>query len=110
MKTNIVQFPLHAQRFPITNSETIFPLILVGNALNEKGIFNGDVAVVKQNVKVFDGDLAFVRTPFGDAVKFVRFDNRKILLDAANKRHEQLIFDVAEIEIIGRICSITRNL
>ena len=94
----------------ISSNNHYFGLKIKGLSMIEKGIFDGDIAVIKKTNTVQNGSIAAVLT-FNNEVtlKTVRVQNNKIHLIPANKNYEKKIFDLKDVQIQGTLSGLIRK-
>ena len=87
-----------------------FGLKVKGLSMIEKGIFDGDIAIIKKTNNVENGKIAAVITNDNDVtLKSIKFDNNKIYLIPANKSYDVKEYKVGEIQIQGTLSGIIRK-
>ncbi len=87
-----------------------FGLKVKGLSMIDKGIFDGDVAVIKKTTSVLNGKIAAVLTNDNEiTLKTINIDNNKIYLIPANKNFEEKIFNINEVQIQGALTGIIRK-
>ena len=87
-----------------------FGLKVKGLSMIDKGIFDGDVAVIKKTSSVLNGKIAAVLTNDNEiTLKTINIDNNKIYLIPANKNFEEKIFNIDEVQIQGTLTGIIRK-
>ena len=87
-----------------------FGLKVKGLSMIDKGIFDGDVAVIKKTSSVLNGKIAAVLTNDNEiTLKTINIDNNKIYLIPANKNFEEKIFNITEVQIQGSLTGIIRK-
>ena len=87
-----------------------FGLKVKGLSMIDKGIFDGDVAVIKKTSSVLNGKIAAVLTNDNEiTLKTINIDNNKIFLIPANKSYNEKIFDIHEVQIQGALTGIIRK-
>ena len=87
-----------------------FGLKVKGLSMIDKGIFDGDVAVIKKTSSVLNGKIAAVLTNDNEiTLKTINIDNDKIYLIPANKNFEEKIFNIDEVQIQGALTGIIRK-
>ncbi len=87
-----------------------FGLKVKGLSMIDKGIFDGDVAVIKKTASVLNGKIAAVLTNDNEiTLKTINIDNNKIYLIPANKNFEEKIFNINEVQIQGALTGIIRK-
>lgn len=81
-----------------------------GDSLVERGVFNGDMALILLTHEIKQGELAAVRTPEGMLIKFVYEEaDGRIRLESAHRNHPPRRFDAEDIEIQGRVVRTERD-
>ena len=87
-----------------------FGLKVKGLSMIDKGIFDGDVAVIKKTSSVLNGKIAAVLTNDNEiTLKTINIDNNKIYLIPANKNFEEKIFNINDVQIQGALTGIIRK-
>ena len=87
-----------------------FGLKVKGLSMIDKGIFDGDVAVIKKTSSVLNGKIAAVLTNDNEiTLKTININNNKIYLIPANKNFEEKIFNIEEVQIQGALTGIIRK-
>ena len=87
-----------------------FGLKVQGLSMIDKGIFDGDVAVIKKTSSVLNGKIAAVLTNDNEiTLKTININNNKIYLIPANKNFEEKIFNIDEVQIQGTLTGIIRK-
>ena len=94
----------------ISPNNQYFGLKVNGLSMIEKGIFDGDIAIIKKTNTVLNGKIAAVLTVDNEiTLKTVNIKNNKIHLIPANKSYSEKIFDVNEVQIQGTLTGIIRK-
>ena len=95
-----VPTPKHARK-----TDRYCSAIIVGDSLVEKGIQDGDVAVIRLTFdasEMHQGQLLAVWTPYGLLLKFVyRTLKNKVRLVSANSEYEDLFLDADDVSVQG---------
>ena len=87
-----------------------FGLKVKGLSMIDKGIFDGDVAVIKKTSSVLNGKIAAVLTNDNEiTLKTINIDNNRIYLIPANKNFEEKIFNINDVQIQGALTGIIRK-
>ena len=89
---------------PLQSSQGIYALEVQGDSMQPL-YRDGDVLIVEANAETRRGDRVVVKTREGEVTAkiLLRRTNDQIELKSINPAHENLIFDLAEIEWVGRI-------
>ena len=94
----------------ISPNNQYFGLKVNGLSMIEKGIFDGDIAIIKKTNTVLNGKIAAVLTVDNEiTLKTVNIKNNKIHLIPANKSYSEKIFDINEVQIQGTLTGIIRK-
>jgi repressor LexA len=94
----------------ISPNNQYFGLKVNGLSMIEKGIFDGDIAVIRKTSTVPDGKIAAVLTLNNEiTLKTIRIKEDKIHLIPANKIYSEKIFDINEVQIQGALTGIIRK-
>ena len=76
----------------------------------EKGIFDGDIAIIKKTNSVNNGKIAAVLTIDNEiTLKTINIKQNKIHLIPANKSYSEKIFNLDEVQIQGTLTGIIRK-
>ena len=87
-----------------------FGLKVKGLSMIEKGIFDGDIAVIKKTTDVENGKIAAVITNDNEVtLKSIKFDKNKIYLIPANRSYDVKEYNIGEIQIQGTLSGIIRK-
>lgn len=97
---------LDLDEFSAKPDREIFILRIKGDSLIEKGIFEGDFALVKKQPFAQNGDLVVTLLGNEATVKILRHKDKKAWLEAANKNYPPIH---KEFTIIGRVIAILRK-
>ena len=94
----------------ITPNNAYFGLKINGLSMIEKGIFDGDIAIIKKTNTALNGKIAAVLTKDNEiTLKTIKIDNNKIRLIPANKNYKEKIFNIDEVQIQGTLSGIIRK-
>ena len=87
-----------------------FGLKVKGLSMIEKGIFDGDIAVIKKTNNIENGKIAAVLTSDNEVtLKTVKIEGNKIILIPANKSFEIKEYKLGEIQVQGTLSGIIRK-
>ena len=87
-----------------------FGLKVQGLSMIDKGIFDGDIAVIKKTNTALDGKIAAVLTNDNEiTLKIIKIKDNKIILIPANKNYSEKIFNLNEVQIQGTLTGIIRK-
>ena len=94
----------------ITPNNQYFGLKVSGLSMIEKGIFDGDIAVIKKTNSSLNGKIAAVLTNNNEiTLKTINIKNDKIHLIPANKNYKEKIMNINEVQIQGILSGIIRK-
>jgi len=94
----------------ISPSNQYFGLKVNGLSMIEKGIFDGDIAIIKKTNTVNNGTIAAVLTSENEiTLKTIIVNNNKIHLVPANKNYKEKILRVDEVQVQGILSGIIRK-
>ena len=94
----------------VSANNQYFGLKISGLSMIEKGIFDGDIAIIKKTNTVLNGKIAAVLTYDNQiTLKTVNINNNKIHLIPANKNYKEQIYDLKEVQIQGALSGIIRK-
>ena len=94
----------------INPNNEYFGLKVNGLSMIEKGIFDGDIAIIKKTNSVLNGKIAAVLTNNNEiTLKTIKIKNNKIHLLPANKNYEEKVMNINEVQIQGALSGIIRK-
>ena len=94
----------------ISPNNQYFGLKVNGLSMIEKGIFDGDIAIIKKTNTVLDGKIAAVLTSNNEiTLKTIKIKDEKIYLIPANNSYSEKIFNINEVQIQGSLTGIIRK-
>ena len=87
-----------------------FGLKVSGLSMIDKGICDGDIAIIKKTNSVLNGKIAAVLTRDNEiTLKIIKIKNNKIHLIPANKSYTEKVLNVNEVQIQGALTGIIRK-
>ena len=87
-----------------------FGLKVKGLSMINKGIFDGDIAVIRKTNNVENGKIAAVLTQDNEVtLKTVKFEKNKVILVPANQSYQTKEYNVGEIQVQGTLSGIIRK-
>tara|TARA_B100000575_G_scaffold246917_1_gene212140 strand:- start:1371 stop:1994 length:624 start_codon:yes stop_codon:yes gene_type:complete len=87
-----------------------FGLKVKGLSMIDKGIFDGDIAVIRKTNNVENGKIAAVLTQDNEVtLKTIKFNNNKVILIPANQSYSVQEYKVGEIQVQGTLSGIIRK-
>ena len=94
----------------ISPNNQYFGLKVNGLSMIEKGIFDGDIAIIKKTNTSLNGKIAAVLTNDNEiTLKTVYLKNNKIHLVPANKNYKEKVLNINEVQIQGTLSGIIRK-
>ena len=94
----------------ISANHMYFGLKVNGLSMIEKGIFDGDVAIIKKTNIALNGKIAAVLTRDNEiTLKTINIKNNRIHLIPANKNYKEKILNIDEVQIQGTLSGIIRK-
>ena len=88
-----------------------FLLKVRGDSMINAGILSGDMIIVHTGIAVDSGDIAVARVHGEEAtVKRLYYLKDKIRLQPENPAMEPMIFDAGDVEIVGRVIGLIRDM
>lgn len=97
------------ERFAGTDES--FMLRVRGDSMIEAGILDGDFVVVRRQQNANEGDVVVAGIPGEEAtVKRLKAKGVDVVLEAANERLDDLVFDSHDVAIYGKVLSVLRRL
>ena len=87
-----------------------FGLKVKGLSMIDKGIFDGDIAVIRKTNNVENGKIAAVLTEENEVtLKTIKFDKDKVMLIPANQSYKTKEYKAGEIQVQGTLSGIIRK-
>jgi len=94
----------------ISPNNQYFALKVNGLSMIDKGIFDGDIAVIKKTNSVLNGKIAAVLTNENEiTLKTIKIIQNKIHLIPANKSYIEKILEINQVQIQGALTGIIRK-
>jgi len=94
----------------ISPNNQYFGLKVNGLSMIDRGIFDGDIAIIKKSNTVLDGKIAAVLTSDNEiTLKIIKINNNQIHLIPANKNYSEKIFNIQDVQIQGSLTGIIRK-
>ena len=94
----------------ISPNNKYFGLKVNGLSMIDKGIFDGDIAIIKKTNTVLNGKIAAVLTSENEiTLKTIKVRDSKIYLIPANKTYSEKIFNLDEVQIQGALTGLIRK-
>ncbi len=95
----------------LTGDGDLFMLRVRGDSMIEAGILDGDYVVARAQPSADKGDVVVAGIP-GDEATVKTYNRRagKIVLEPANSRLQDMVYDPGEITIFGRVVTVLRRL
>ena len=84
-----------------------FALRVRGDSMQEAGIYNGDIVIVKKQDTADDGDIVIALLGDEATVKTLRNSKIKAYLEAANSKYKAIIDK--PFQIIGKVIELRRE-
>ena len=103
---------------PGTGSGRLFALRVAGDSMRDAGILEGDVVIVRRDARPRDGQIVVALVGDEATVKTLRHasgrgkgrSGRHIELHPANPDFEPIVLDARDVEILGRVVEVRREL
>jgi repressor LexA len=94
------------------SSDDVFTLRVRGDSMTGAGIHDGDIAVVRKQPEVQDGELAVVMIDGEATLKRFRREGRRVILRAENPDYADIVIDPkrADVDIVGKVIGIMRKM
>ncbi len=94
----------------ISPNNQYFGLKVNGLSMIDRGIFDGDIAIIKKSNTVLNGKIAAVLTNENEiTLKIVKINNNQMHLIPANKNYSEKIFNIQDVQIQGSLTGIIRK-
>jgi len=93
----------------LVHAGQVFALKVKGDSMVEAGILDGDLAIIRLQPNVENGEIALAITDDEDAtIKRIYKHGRQIELRSENKNYQPLVFDAPRVRIQGKVIGIFR--
>ncbi len=93
-----------------TSNFKYFGLKVKGLSMIDRGIFDGDIAIIKKTNSVENGKIAAVLTLENEiTLKIVKFERDKIFLVPANNSYQTREFNSGDVQVQGTLSGIIRK-
>ncbi len=94
----------------LKNNEEHFTLEVIGDSMNDEGILNGDIVVIKKKDTAITGDIVVALIDENEVTlkKFRSYKN-SIALEPANKNYKTRIFGIERVNIQGILVGLIRK-
>ena len=94
----------------VSPNNQYFGLKVNGLSMIDRGICDGDIAIIKKTNSVLNGKIAAVLTNDNEiTLKIINIKNNKIHLIPANKSYKENVLNVSEVQIQGALKGIIRK-
>ena len=94
----------------ISTNNQYFGLKVKGLSMIEKGIFDGDIAIIKKTNSALNGKIAAILTNDNEiTLKTVKIQDNQVHLIPANKDYQKKIFNLGEVQIQGILSGLIRK-
>ena len=94
----------------LSPNNQFFGLKVNGLSMIDKGICDGDIAIIKKTNSVLNGKIAAVLTSDNEiTLKIIKIKNNTIHLIPANKSYTEKVLNVNEVQIQGALTGIIRK-
>lgn len=97
---------------PLPGVTADMALMCDGDSMQEAGIFNGDIAYIKLQPVVSNGDICAVRIGDEATLKRYSFDGTRMILHPENKKYPDMIYQgtaLADVKILGKLVGVVRR-
>jgi len=85
----------------------LFALHVKGDSMIDKGINDGDIAIIKKQSSANNGDIVAALIEEEATLKILKMAEKKIHLVPANEKYRALIVD--DVTILGKLVSLIRQ-
>lgn len=97
---------------PLPGVTADMALMCDGDSMQDAGIFNGDIAYIKLQPVVSNGDICAVRIGDEATLKRYSFDGTRMILHPENKKYPDMIYQgtaLADVKILGKLVGVVRR-
>lgn len=97
---------------PLPGVTADMALMCDGDSMQDAGIFNGDIAYIKLQPVVSNGEICAVRIGDEATLKRYSFDGTRMILHPENKKYPDMIYqgtDLADVKILGKLVGVVRR-
>lgn len=96
-------------RVPVENGE-MFAVAVQGDSMIERGIMDGDYAIVRKQNTAEEGDIVVALIEDEATLKIFHREGRRIRLDAANRKMKPIYVEKGEFRIQGKVVGLQRKI
>ena len=76
----------------------------------EKGIFDGDIAIIKKTHNIQNGNIAAILTIENEVtLKTIKIQNNQIHLIPANKNYQKRVLNLSDVQVQGVLSGLIRK-
>ncbi len=94
----------------LSSQYNYFGLKIKGDSMIEDGIFDGDIAIIKQSKTINNGKIAAVLIKNEEVtLKRIKFNNKRISLVPSNNNYKTKIYESNDLEIQGELKGLIRS-
>lgn len=90
-------------------AEEAFCLKVKGDSMIEAGIHEGDFVVVKPQNTIESREIGVIMIEEDATIKRVLFENDKIILKPENKDMREVIYNLSDVSIVGKVIGLIRK-
>ena len=97
---------------PLPGVTADMALMCDGDSMQDAGIFNGDIAYIKLQPVVSNGDICAVRIGDEATLKRYSFDGTRMILHPENKKYPDMVYQgtaLADVKILGKLVGVVRR-
>lgn len=94
----------------LSSQYNYFGLKIKGDSMIDDGIFDGDIAIIKQSKTINNGKIAAVLIKNEEVtLKRIKFNNKRISLIPSNNNYKTKIYESNDLEIQGELKGLIRS-
>ena len=94
----------------ISPNNQYFGLKVNGLSMIDKGIFDGDIAIIKKTTNIQNGNIAAILTIENEVtLKTIKIEKNQIHLIPANKNYEKKVFNMQDVQVQGILSGLIRK-
>lgn len=99
--------PISVPRSLVSKAGQYYALKVKGDSMEEEGVWDGDVIVVKHQLTADDGDMVVAVTEKGALLKVLRKGKQRLYLESRNQKYQPII--PKQLEIRGKFEGLIRK-
>lgn len=99
--------PINVPQVLVSKPGQYYALKVRGDSMEEEGVWDGDVIVVRHQLTADDGDMVVAVTEKGALLKILRKGRQRLYLESRNQKYQPII--PKQLEIRGKFAGLLRR-